>query len=413
MRLAQCVLATGLMVAVAGGAAAQEATSTVALPPEQAQAQAQAVMEYWTPERMSSAEPMPFPTHMATEGSTTMAAPAPSGPPTLVNGWRPGSGPYVEKVTTFTPSEAQALGQSPQAWGTAPTDPLNGPYGPFQRWTMEGQYPQGYRGIHGKLFFSMGGGNYVCSATVIGRSTIATASHCVHQGQGGSFGSAWLFCPSYYNGGTGGAGIPYPTRGCWSWSQAQVTAPWVSSSDPDYDYACIVLATTGTVVADKIGNVTGWSGRAFNWSGVPEMIFGYPAAAPFTGQIIQQVATTDWYDWDPVAGGQASKIVGSDMTGGSSGGGWFLGWRAPGAEFPDTDGNSATDPGTAGPFINGVNSHKRCAGGSCVSPPTATAGVFWQEMSSPPFRSGSTTDTWESEDVFNLGTCLAHANNNP
>ena len=141
------------------------------------------------------------------------------------------------------------------------------------------------------------------------------------------------------------------------------------------------------------------------------MIFGYPQGAPFGGQIIIQTSAPDWYNWDPVAGGQVSKIVGNDMTGGSSGGGWFLGWRAPGAEIADTDGSWNTDPTTAGPYVNGVNSHKRCLQ-NCNTPPTATAGLFWQEMSSPPFRGGSATDDWESEDIFALASCLAHANNN-
>ena len=55
-------------------------------------------------------------------------------------------------------------------------------------------------------------------------------------------------------------------------------------------------------------------------------------------------------------------------------------------------------PGYGIGYLNGVNSHKRCRT-HCGSPPTATAGVFWQEMSSPPFLR-STGNTDESEDVF-------------
>jgi hypothetical protein len=168
------------------------------------------------------------------------------------------------------------------------------------------------------------------------------------------------------------------------------------------------MNTTGDTVANKIGNVTGWAGRAWNFTDVPEMVFGYPQAAPFHGNTIQQVAGPDWYSWDATAGGQVSKIMGNDLTGGASGGGWFIGWRAPTDEIADTDGSNNTDPGTAGPFINGVNSHKRCRT-NCNTPPTATAGVFWQEMSSPPFRSDA-NDASDSEDVFAI--CLAHANNN-
>jgi hypothetical protein len=170
------------------------------------------------------------------------------------------------------------------------------------------------------------------------------------------------------------------------------------------------MATSGTIIANKIGNVTGWAGRAWNWVDVPEMTFGYPAGAPFDGTIIQQTASVDWYNVDFTAGNQVSKVIGSDLTGGSSGGGWFLSWRAPGAEVADTDNNTATDPvfaGNAGPYINGVNSHKRCAG-NCMSPPNATTGIFWQEMTSPPFRS-DVNDNQDSEDIFAL--CQAHVNN--
>jgi hypothetical protein len=364
--------------------------------------EAQTILDYWTPERMQSAIAYPTPTASADSVAVLTEAPMVDGDSGWVNGWQPGSGPYVEQRQTFPRPEQ---GSVPLALGTAPTNPLSGPYGPFQRFTMHGSYNPYPRAIHGKLFFTLGGSNYVCSGSVIGRSTIATAGHCVSSGSG-TWATNVLFCPSYYEGGA------FPGRGCWSGVTMVTSFQWFNSGDPDYDYACIVTATTGTVVANKIGNVTGWAGRAWNWNDVPEMTFGYPAAAPFPGNSIQQTASVDWYNVDFTAGGPASKVIGSDLTGGSSGGGWFLSWRAPGGEVVDTDSNTGTDPagGNNGPYINGVNSHKRCAGGSCASPPTAVAGVFWQEMTSPRFRL-SDTDNNDSEDVFAI--CLANANNNP
>ncbi|HQZ37983.1 MAG TPA: hypothetical protein PLH72_02995 [Vicinamibacterales bacterium] len=390
-----------LGLALAGGTvAAQQEQGPAQSPPGST---GDAVLEYWTPERMASAMPVPTP-GVPTEGIALTAKPMASGDPGLVNGWAPGSGPYVEQRQTFARGEEPGFA-SPQAFGTAPTNPLAGPYGPFQRWTMQGSYTPYPRSVHGKLFFSLNGGNWVCSATVIGRSTIATAGHCVSDGSA-TWATNFLFCPSYYQLGA------FPGRGCWSGVTATTSFQWFNAADPDYDYACIVTATTGTTVANKIGNVTGWVGRAWNWNDTPEMTFGYPAAAPFAGNIIQQTASVDWYDVDFTAGGPASKVIGSDLTGGSSGGGWFLSWRAPGAEVADTDDNPGTDPAGAnnGPYINGVNSHKRCAGGTCASPPTATTGVFWQEMSSPRFRVDA-GDINDSEDVF--AGCLAHSNNNP
>lgn len=400
MRIARWSLGLALYLALAGGAAAQDPIVSSA---QDGAAQSQAIQDYWTPERLAAAQPMPIPAVVTTESASPSAAPVITGSPGVVNGHLPGGGPYIPNARAFQ-REVQEAAATPQSWGTAPTNPLTGPYGPFQRWTMEGNYLGGWRGVHGKLFFNLGGSGYVCSATVIGRSTIATAGHCVNDGAGG-WATNFLFCPSYYN----GPGGVHPSRGCWAGVSVTTSGRWFSLGDPDYDYGCIVAATTGTVLANKIGNVTGWAGRAWNWvSEQPVVTFGYPQDPPFPGNIIQQTASTEWYNWDALGGGQVSKVIGSDLTGGASGGGWFLGWRAPGAEIVDTDGSHSTDPGTAGPFINGVNSHKRCIT-NCDSPPTAGAGVFWQEMTSPPFLSTVALDG-DSEEVFN--SCLTHVNNN-
>jgi hypothetical protein len=148
-------------------------------------------------------------------------------------------------------------------------------------------------------------------------------------------------------------------------------------------------------------------GRGWNFASSQAVrTFGYPAAAPFNGLYLQTTASTEWYTQDFVAGGNISKVIGSDLTGGSSGGSWILGWTGGQAETNDTDASGATDPGSN--WVNGVNSHKRCLA-DCRTPPIATAGVFWQEMTSPPFR--STTAANDSEDIFAI--CLANANNNP
>lgn len=362
------------------------------------------VEAYWTPSMMASAVPMtPPPQLVENLSADAMGARMDYATPGLVNGWVPGSGPYIEQRMEFPRAASlPALLKAPQTFGTAPTNPQDGPYGPFQRHSMHGTYLPFPRGIHGKLFFSIGASNFVCSGTVIGRSTVATAGHCVSNGNS-TFATNLLFCPGYNQGGIN------PSRGCWGGTQVTSTR-WHVNGDPDYDYACIITNTTGTSQANKIGNLTGWAGRAWNWVDVPESTFGYPQAAPFNGLSIQQTSSVDWYTVDFTAGDQVSKIIGSDLTGGSSGGGWFLSWRSPGEERADTDGSNATDPAGAanGPFINGVNSHKRCRT-TCANPPSTTAGVFWQEMTSPPFRS-TAPDGGESEDVF--AVCLADVNNN-
>lgn len=405
----KCGMAAILCLAISGGSAqiASSQEGAVTAPQLDNAQDAQAVAEYWTVERMQSAQPIPAPAvamDAAENQAATQVSPAIPGLPGVAYGWAPGRAPAVQKTRIFDTTAAAEMAEA-QYFGSAPGNPKDGPYGPFMRQTMAGYYLKWPAKTLGKLFFTLSGGNYVCSATVIGNSTIATAGHCVSSGAG-VFATNVQFCPSYYNGGTGGAGIPFPTVGCWSAVSLSTSTAWHSSADPDSDYACAVMATTGTVVANKIGTVTGATGRAWNWGNIPVRTFGYPAAAPFVGNTIQQTDSTMWYGVDFTAGGQVSNAIGSDLTGGSSGGGWFIGWMHPNYEIPDTDGNNGTDPGGYGPYITGVNSHKRCLS-NCNNPPTTTNGVFWQEMTSPPFLNSASLG--ESEDIF--GICLNHANN--
>ena len=369
---------------------------------------------YWTPEKMANAKPMPTPLVIVDELSLAnrplaegeeSAEPAVSG---FIQGCPPNKSdcnPKERILSSNSQDEIFPLSSAPgdliqPVHGSKPTNPLNGPYGPFQRWREATPLTAFPKSTIGKLFFTLNGQNFVCSASAIGRSTLITAGHCNSDGAG-NFATNRLFCPSF-DGGVNGS------KGCWAVTTSVVSFQWHNNGDPDYDYSCLVTNTTGTVVSNKIGNVTGWLGRAWNFaSSQAERTFGYPQAAPFNGQRLQTTASTDWYTHDFVSGGQISKIIGSDLTGGSSGGPWVLGWTGGLAETADTDGSIATDPGSN--WVNGVNSHKRCLL-NCNTPPTATNGVFWQEMTSPPFRN-TTADNNESEDVIAL--CLAHANNNP
>jgi len=403
-RCTLCFSALALVLVGSGNVTAQ-VDGTVSSPSPLPNA-AQEVEDYWTPERIARAEPMPTPTWIITSTEQQpIYQDIEQGVPGAINGHPPGGGEYTPQVQTFPPSgEGAQAATAPQAFGPGPSNPTDyANYGKFQRWTMHGKYVTWPRSIHGKLFFTIPAGNKVCSATVTNRSVIITAGHCISDGNG-NWATNLYFCPSYNQGGEN------TLFGCWAAGAQATTTNWHSGGDPDYDYACAVTALTGTVQANKIGNVTGWAGRAWNFGAdEPEITFGYPQGSPFTGLIIQQTASVDWYEYDYTAGGVKSKFIGSDLTGGSSGGGWFLSWRAPGAEVADTDGTGTTDPaqGNGGPHINGINSHKRCFS-PCGTPPSSTAGTFWQEMSSPLFWSSDAAAN-DSEDVF--AVCNGHANN--
>ena len=262
------------------------------------------------------------------------------------------------------------------------------------------------------FFTQPGVGNFVCSATVVNRSTIITAGHCVGPQGGQDYYTNFQFCPSYYG---AGGGAPHPTRGCWNWSNAQHGSGWYTDGSIDRDYACIVLQTTGTVVPGKIGDTTGWGGMAYN-RGADEQVLstGYPAGAPFPGFHIITTMAAEWYTVNQFSGDTyLSKYIGNDMTGGSSGGGWLLDWEHASARYsaPAADTSNVTDPyqtGGGGPYVHGVNSHSRCLSG--CGTPTATSGTFFNEMGSPMFEMNS-GDNNDVQSVYDV--CAANSNNNP
>jgi V8-like Glu-specific endopeptidase len=361
--------------------------------------QAAATAAYWTAERMRAAKEMPMPTRIVSASQMSASSGidevlAAGAEPGYATGCKPPADncqSHEKTISRDSPLYDMAAGLAEPQHGTKPTNPRNGPYGPFQRWSEHDPITAFPKSTIGKLFFTLPGvGNFVCSASVINRNTVITAGHCNSNGAG-TFATNRLFCPSWKDG-------QNASRGCWTVVNSKTSAGWHTASDPDRDYSCLITSTRGTVVANSIGNVTGWLGRAWNFSATQaERTFGYPQASPFNGNRLITTASTEWYTNDFTAGGQVSKIIGSDLTGGSSGGPWILGWA--GAEFPDTDASSATDPGAN--WVNGVNSHKRCLI-NCNTPPTTTSGVFWQEMTSPPFMNTAAAD--ESEDIIQV--CL-------
>lgn len=397
-RLATWVAAIVVLAAV-GVAEGQDGTVGTVLDPV-------AVEEYWTVERMLGAQPVPMPLGVypgeAAEASDQLAEPR--GEPGFAPGWSPGGGPQPTADTAFqigdgTFAGMTTFGVEPQH-GSAPTLP-SGAYAPFQRWTWYGNYLAFPTSTVGKLFFTLGGSNFVCSASVIQKDTVATAGHCVSSGNG-TFISSASFCPSFC--GAACSFGPHPARGCWPAVFASTTALFHNSGATDRDVGCLVLSTTGDTIADNVGDVTGWTGRAWNFDATqPILAAGYPQGAPFLGHHIVTAFSSEWYTVDMTAAdGQVSKYIGNDMTGGSSGGPWWLNVAHRVAEYPAIDGSDATDPfqALAGPAINGVNSHKRCSQPGCPS-----GSLFTQEMGSPEFTS-TPGDTNESEDVF--ATCFAN-----
>lgn len=168
----------------------------------------------------------------------------------------------------------------------------------------------------GKVFFTMGGANYVCSGNAVtsgNKSTVATAGHCTMDGQGQEA-ENFAFVPAYENGVR-----PYGT-----WTATALYAPmqWSSGGNMAYDTAFAVMApdADGRALTDVVGG----SGLAFNQNyGLAYTSYGYPASSPFDGETLRSCTGTA--SGDTTNPGFKTQGIPCDMNGGSSGGPWFIG----------------------------------------------------------------------------------------
>ncbi|MDR7081190.1 V8-like Glu-specific endopeptidase [Arthrobacter ginsengisoli] len=172
----------------------------------------------------------------------------------------------------------------------------------------------------GKVFFSLGGANYVCSGNSVSsanKSTVATAGHCVNEGPG-AFATKFTFVPAYLDG-----SAPY---GMWTANALYAPTQWTSGGDMTYDTGFAVMDPLN---GESLADVVGASGLEFNAErGLDYKAFGYPAAPPFNGESLKScsgTATDDPYNPDFNTQG-----IPCNMTGGSSGGPWFIGSSATG-----------------------------------------------------------------------------------
>lgn len=187
----------------------------------------------------------------------------------------------------------------------------------------------------GKVFYTKGGVNYVCSGTIVyteGRDSVWTAGHCVHGGSGGTWHGNWTFVPAYDD----DLANPRP-YGTWSAAFLSARNAWTGSSDFSQDFAVATMNTNfgGWHIADYFGGQGLTVNRGKNvWINA----YGYPAEGPFDGGNLYQCWGSTAAEWDYWWGWSQTLRIPCDMTRGSSGGGWFYGW----------DGNTG--------YLNGVNS---------------------------------------------------------
>jgi V8-like Glu-specific endopeptidase len=289
------------------------------------------LQSYWTPERMANAQPVARPTPKASArtmgtmermpqvtGGRRVAVQLANG--TVQTHAVPESGSSIQ---TFTEAFHEQVPFMRWDWF--------GKYRPISPFNLENSENRAISAVHKMFFSAPGGGDFVCSSSTIGIDAAWTAGHCVHNGDGvaGNFSTNVMFCPSY-DSAQGGIN---PNVGCWGAEALTTTTGWALDGNIELDLGGADASdnpVNGPHVG-PIGNVTGWvpfiyadttGFGAFNdaWAA-----FGYPAAPPFNGGKMHVCSSGFGYidDSDAAAAG-TSISIGCDMTGGSSGGPWYL-----------------------------------------------------------------------------------------
>jgi len=168
----------------------------------------------------------------------------------------------------------------------------------------------------GKIFATNAAGqDMTCSGTAVvslNQSVVDTAGHCLY------WNSNWvhnvIFCPLFDNGNT-----PY---GCWAARDLEVPSDWIGAKPNDYHHdmgMAIVAPNSQGALTDVVGGA-GWaSNQPINQ---PFYAYGYPAGYPYDGQTRQSCEGAKGTIWQHGGGSVVSIPCG--MTGGSSGGPWFI-----------------------------------------------------------------------------------------
>ena len=321
---------TGRLIVIAGATlamlAAVAAPAAAAKPTDEAKAKAEheRVVRYWTAERIAGAKPRDI--TRSADGALEYASARPErgkppgggggGTGDVVGASWPNSGPVVAKT--------------------------------------------------GKVLFTMGGGNWVCSATVIaepgnlaGYSLVLSAAHCIYDEADDVWATNWIFVPSFDTAPT--FTCAQATIGCWTATGLAVHRGWaneeeLSTEATKHDFGVAVVAGGG-----KSGNSTQLDaavGGGYTVStsaitvGTRVHAFGYPAGKPYKGNDLIYCNGPVFQDSLNL---NATWGVGCNMTGGSSGGPWFKDFTGNGAGGTVTSLNSygyGKQPNMYGPKFN-------------------------------------------------------------
>ncbi|MBX6382928.1 MAG: peptidase [Microbispora sp.] len=274
-------------------------------------AEQRTVKKFWTAARMKTARPLDIPR---------------AGDRYFTAGAEPAAGTTSARPATVAPTRTTPTTTSrTTATSTAVSSRTSG-----SSWAAGGTVAT----TTGRVFFTVASGpdagrSASCSGTAVtsaNKSVVITAGHCVKLN--GVFHANWVFVPGYDKGNR-----PY---GTWPATTLLTTAQWNSGENMDYDIAAAVVAPQG---GKSLTDVVGGQGVAFNQPrGRQTYAFGYPAGAPYDGSTLVYCSGRTFDD----SFSSRDQGLSCGMTGGSSGGPWFMGF----------------DTRTGTGLLNSVNSFK-------------------------------------------------------
>jgi hypothetical protein len=275
----------------------------------------EAIAAYWTPERMAAAVPADTTPRMRQLARTWRAKQVAN----RKAGIRPKANNGPRRSVAGATGELAA--QSGATGLAAPRVSARAGfvYNPNFPYYTPAAYTQG------KVFFTLNGGNKVCSGTIVnseGKDQVWTAGHCVHGGSGGQWASNWAFVPAYDD----DLANPRP-YGTWTASYLTSRTAWTNSSDFSQDMGVAVMNTNfgGWHIVDYFGG----QGLTVNRgkSGVWENAFGYTSYGSDDGGNLLACFGSTSPEWDAWIVWSQTVQIPCGLNRGASGGGWLYGWN--------------------------------------------------------------------------------------
>ena len=202
----------------------------------------------------------------------------------------------------------------------------------------------------GRILFTMGGSDYICSGSVVDSgndatySTVLSAGHCAFDDVDG-WATNWMYIPDFDDAPTYTCSATI--YGCWTANRLGAHTNFVNAGgfndqavEVDFAFARVGLGGKGATGTLDLDAVTG--GYGLKTSGVTNATklwaFGYPAAGKYKGKDLTYCTGT--LSNDP--NGANTWGMACNMTGGSSGGPWL---------------GDTMDPGTIEGAVASLNSY--------------------------------------------------------